>query len=57
MIRGGEANNEEESEEKGKSDGLVTVKIPLEGREIEEKSFNMSEKAWVWLGDFPTQFR
>ena len=47
MIEGGEADSEEESKEEGKSDGLVTVKIPLEGGEIEEMSFSMNEEAWV----------
>ena len=41
MIRRREAN----SEEKGKSDELVTVKILLEGGMIEKISFGMSEEA------------
>ena len=45
MIGGREVDSEEESEEEGKSDGLVTVKIPLKGGEIEEMSFGMSEEA------------
>ena len=57
MIRGREVDSEEKNKEEGKSDGLVTVKIPLEGEMIEEMSFGMSEEAWVWLGDLPTKFR
>ena len=45
MIGGREANNEEENKEEGKNDGLVTVKIPLEGGMIEKMSFGMSEEA------------
>ena len=56
MIEGREADSEEENEEEGKSDGSVTVKIPLEGGMIEEMSFGISEEAWVWLGDLPTKF-
>ena len=56
MIGGREVDSKEENEEKGKSDGSVTVKIPLEGGMIEEMSFGISEEAWVWLGDLPTKF-
>ena len=45
MIGGRKADSEEESEEEGKSDGSITVKIPLEGGMIEEKSFGTSEEA------------
>ena len=55
MIRGREANSEEENKEKGKSDGSVIVKIPLEGGMIEEMSFGISEEASVWLGDLSTK--
>ena len=56
MIRGREADSEKESEEEGKKDGSVTVKVPLEGGKIEEMSFGMSKEAWAWLGDLPTKF-
>ena len=45
MIRGREANSEEENKEERKSDRSVIVKIPLEGGMIEEMSFSMSEEA------------
>ena len=45
MIRGRGADSKEESEEEGKRDGSVTVKVPLEGGKIEEMSFGMSEEA------------
>ena len=46
MIRGREVDSEEENmRKKGKSDGLVIVKIPLEEGMIEEMSFGMSEEA------------
>ena len=45
MIRGRKADSEEESEEEGKRDGSVTVKVPLEGGRIEEMSFGISEEA------------
>ena len=57
MIKGREANSEEESKEEGKRDGSVIVKVPLEGGKIEEMSFDTSEEAWVWLGDLSTKFR
>ena len=56
MIGGRETNSEEENKKKGKSDGSVTVKIPLEGGMIEEMSFGTSEEAWVWLEDLSTKF-
>ena len=45
MIEGREADSEEKSEEEGKRDGLVTVKVLLEGGRIEKMSFGMSEEA------------
>ena len=45
MIRGREADSEEESKEEGKRDGSVTVKVPLEGGKIEKMSFGTSEEA------------
>ena len=45
MIRGREANSEEENKEEGKMDGSVTVKTPLKGGMIEKMSFGISEEA------------
>ena len=56
MIGGRETNSEKENKEKGKSDGSVIVKIPLEGGMIEEMSFDTSEEGWVWLEDLSTKF-